>query len=334
MAQQFAKITGRNADNLADLGLGAGRFFARNIDTGTNFMVIGKITAKDGEIFTNLDNIKFIPLDGNFAIDMSKVGNSFTTSEARSFINTATTATPETQLKGVSQLDAIARGSTDVNDAEKLAGTTDTFVKDANNVAGNDNLFKRMGKFAYNNPGTTIGGIIFMAIGAYGIISSIDGFEKSNGKSVNIIKSYKGASSKLIVIQYDTSSDATIVEDDKITINGANFTPSLDGRQFKVLKSTDDTITIEYDSIEQYATSGTLTIHTSIGNRVVDTTEKAAEESGSLAGKTAKAAGGVAGEGIGAFFENLFGDIKPYIMGCIICIVVIIIISIVFKIIK
>jgi len=121
------------------------------------------------------------------------------------------------------------------------------------------------------NPGTTIATAMATLLGVAGMAYAYQQYQANNNKTLTIVSSSAGTNSGDVNITY--SPNTTIVADDKITLGTTNFTlsdgSSPTGQQFSVIGIISDTqITINIPNIQNYATSGTFTLQTTMSNQI------------------------------------------------------------------
>jgi len=239
-------------------------------------------------------------------------------------------------VKHIDTAGAVKVGFKNADEANGIAKNTDDLM--ARGSRNSESFFNRLQTLVAKNPYKTVGAFVALTLGGLGIAYVLTNYENSNNKTVSIITSYAGpasshtsSSSNIIVIEYKSDDDATIVTDDGITISDDSFIPSLNGQKFKVISVTDNKITINVtNKITTYATSGKLLISTTLENRMLNGVENVAHETGSIV----RDGLGVGGDILGEFFGPIFESLKPALVGCGMCIAVVILLFIVFSFLK
>jgi hypothetical protein len=179
-------------------------------------------------------------------------------------------------------------------------------------------------KYMTDNPGTTFAILIGTGIGIYEFVSIMNSYIKDNGAQLNITCSYSADQntnftcpgnnaniflpnvSNNVVINFNPSTK--VVAGDSVTISNANFVPSLNDQTFAVVAINSGTsITINVPGgLTTYATAGTLTLITGIGNRMLDKVTSTITNTGSAVAGVTSATGTGIGEIFGGLFKGIF----------------------------
>jgi len=203
------------------------------------------------------------------------------------------------KLTKVAQIIPIGEVDDVAKQAMKNAPLTDITTDAAKGLekSANPRLLSKMKKLMINNPGKTLGGAIGLGLGTYGLANSLESYLKSNNQTVKITCSFetnvdsstyfncpnsssnnfpKGDDTGDVVVRFGPS--VKIVDGDTIVFENTNFEPNLDGQEIDVKTIVSPScIIINMPNTQKYTSTGTFIIHTTMGNRMLDTATDAAE---------------------------------------------------------
>jgi hypothetical protein len=219
---------------------------------------------------------------------------------------------------------AAAKNADDAAEAaaKNLDEAAETAAKE---IADNPGLLSKMAKIMKKNPGKTLAAALVISLGTAGLILAQESFNANNNKKLGIIKSYKTKDGDKGDITIEYTPDAEFVDGDKVELTSTDFVEPHTGQEIPVKKIlSKNSIIINVPDITTYATSGTVTLHTTLANRMADQAEKAAEATAKLADK---ATGGILSGTMNKLKDALgsaFGAAKGCcgVVCCLICLAI------------